>query len=742
MKKIILAIAVLFFIIGAFAADTFRELPVFDWDPGSEWRNVKDFGAVGDGKTDDTAALQKAFDGLENGTVVFLPAGEYVITDTLLWRNKSRRLVGTAVIGCGEKTKLVWQGPNGGRMIRDSGLSLARYFGFVVDGKGRATVGLWNDQEWKFETQCRYSYLAFRNIGPRHQGCAVLSESNAYDGQSDSEPTFENCIFDNCGTAVQFTSWNDYDFAFRGCLFRKCGSGISCSRGNFYASCCRFENNGTDVHMPGTPEHNCSVRRCVSVGSQKFVRGSSGTASIIVENCTVADWKAEPAFDWNGPVLAFNNTFLPGERTKVYGDGMNRNYLRGVLQGQNTQVKGERPALALNKDCNFIKKTIRYPRKRFDVMRDFGAKGDGKADDTAAVKAAVAAAKKAGGDAIAYLPSGHQFRITESIVLDGGGYMFGGAGSGSFLLWDGDRNAHAVEVKDPDGLALWQVRVDCKDTVNNQNAKWNGEKGANVFQVGGSKPTRVTYYGVFCYGKYQGRGMAERQGFLFRDLKATDVVNAPYAEGNIRLENCGDATVLFGIAHEGSITVDGPTGEGLLGGCARLSTHCAAPLQVRKNGSFVWSDYYLEQGFDTLVSLEGGDEWPRGRVTVGFPKISRVQNDAEKAEGKDLYHYFAFKNYKGAFNVASAQFHPVFDKVNTAWADNEGTGSVFNLAAPVYYKFNLSADSSLAVNQFSAAGCVRNPPKLYGGSDDAFLADLFDDLTRLGEVDLKLNYAE
>lgn len=42
--------------------------------------NVKDFGAIGDGKTDDTAAIRKAID---SGEVVFFPRGRYVISDTL-----------------------------------------------------------------------------------------------------------------------------------------------------------------------------------------------------------------------------------------------------------------------------------------------------------------------------------------------------------------------------------------------------------------------------------------------------------------------------------------------------------------------------------------------------------------------------------------------------------------------------------------------------------------------------------
>lgn len=46
--------------------------------------SVKDFGAVGDGVTDDTAAFQSALTVLENGGVLYVPLGRYKITDTLV----------------------------------------------------------------------------------------------------------------------------------------------------------------------------------------------------------------------------------------------------------------------------------------------------------------------------------------------------------------------------------------------------------------------------------------------------------------------------------------------------------------------------------------------------------------------------------------------------------------------------------------------------------------------------------
>ncbi|MGL4463772.1 MAG: glycosyl hydrolase family 28-related protein [Planctomycetia bacterium] len=48
------------------------------------------YGAKGDGRTDDAAALQKAFDdAMGRHVIVFLPNGEYLVSAPLLWKNKN-----------------------------------------------------------------------------------------------------------------------------------------------------------------------------------------------------------------------------------------------------------------------------------------------------------------------------------------------------------------------------------------------------------------------------------------------------------------------------------------------------------------------------------------------------------------------------------------------------------------------------------------------------------------------------
>src|SRR3569833_1169117 len=57
-----------------------RALAIRALPPVKQWSNARDACATGDGKTDDTAALQKAID---THRVVYLPLGVYRVTDTL-----------------------------------------------------------------------------------------------------------------------------------------------------------------------------------------------------------------------------------------------------------------------------------------------------------------------------------------------------------------------------------------------------------------------------------------------------------------------------------------------------------------------------------------------------------------------------------------------------------------------------------------------------------------------------------
>jgi hypothetical protein len=74
-------------------------------DGATEWaklwgvniRNVEFYGAVGDGSTDDTTAIQDAIDAASSGQVVYLPANTYKITAALTISDKTISFVGDGI---------------------------------------------------------------------------------------------------------------------------------------------------------------------------------------------------------------------------------------------------------------------------------------------------------------------------------------------------------------------------------------------------------------------------------------------------------------------------------------------------------------------------------------------------------------------------------------------------------------------------------------------------------------------
>lgn len=69
-------------------------------------KNVKQFGAIGDGITDDTTAIQSAIDSVVNGGVIYFPSGKYKITQTLNIE-KPRNGNGFTIMGNGDDSVLL-----------------------------------------------------------------------------------------------------------------------------------------------------------------------------------------------------------------------------------------------------------------------------------------------------------------------------------------------------------------------------------------------------------------------------------------------------------------------------------------------------------------------------------------------------------------------------------------------------------------------------------------------------------
>lgn len=73
-----------------------RETPEFGSYDLAQWVNVQSRGAIPDGNTDSTQAIQEALD--SSASIVYLPAGNYRVTDTLRVRGRTQKILGLGAV--------------------------------------------------------------------------------------------------------------------------------------------------------------------------------------------------------------------------------------------------------------------------------------------------------------------------------------------------------------------------------------------------------------------------------------------------------------------------------------------------------------------------------------------------------------------------------------------------------------------------------------------------------------------
>lgn len=98
--------------------------------------NVRDLGAIGDGKADDTEAIRKAFE--TNVAEVLIPAGTYRITRTLHFKRLQHGDPlprDRTIRGEGSRTILVWDGEDGGTMLRAFGMGHCQFTSLWFKGQ-------------------------------------------------------------------------------------------------------------------------------------------------------------------------------------------------------------------------------------------------------------------------------------------------------------------------------------------------------------------------------------------------------------------------------------------------------------------------------------------------------------------------------------------------------------------------------------------------------------------------------
>jgi hypothetical protein len=215
--------------------------------------NVKDYGAIGDGTTDDTAAIVAAKAALgANGGTIFFPAGTYKFTTLDFHDSRSIRLQGVGGLSGGATPGTMLKSPTSGsgRIIdaRSSfglqitdmmiGYDSGSFTGTLIDYGHSATGG---DSSYMSLERCFLTGLGVRGAA------ALVDLTNAIIG------SFTETVFTQAARGVRGRSINtDYSNAhtFRGCTFlaNVTSHVTNPSQGwSFYG--CTFENLVTSLNV-------------------------------------------------------------------------------------------------------------------------------------------------------------------------------------------------------------------------------------------------------------------------------------------------------------------------------------------------------------------------------------------------------------------------------------------------------------------------------------------------------------
>jgi len=439
--------------------------------PFPSWANAQaDYGAVGDGQADDTAALQKALDDLRKEDaprkVLWLPAGTYRITRTLeLLRAGHNESTGVSILGEDPRTTIIrWDGSPDGVMFLYNPW-YARMGRLAFDGAGKALTALRHGEA--FTTFNELSDLAFRDV-------AFGIEAGMKNGIA--ETAVYRCKFLRCSKAgISIQNFNSLDWWIWNCEFSDCAVGVTnrYGAGHFHVYNSVFLRSAEADMSIGNTQY-FSIRNNTSVGSKAFfVAGPQGAGAQITFQGNTTD---SPITIGNrGPVLLLDNTFLldAGPAVKLaehtHAVSVGNTFLRhdAVRHGERFRALDDRVARREKVPQRFLDLPEPLPRKARPVIEVAAG-----ADAAAIQKAITNAARLNGQRPIVHLPAG-KYRIGTTLtiparcdvqlvgdgVLNATSLEWAGKGSGPVVLLQGPSRATLREMnvnggKEADGIVV------------------------------------------------------------------------------------------------------------------------------------------------------------------------------------------------------------------------------------------------------------------------------------------------
>ncbi|KAL2753045.1 glycoside hydrolase family 55 protein [Sodiomyces alcalophilus JCM 7366] len=398
------------------------------------FRNVKDFGAVGDGVTDDTDAINQAMSsgdrcyfGCDSQTttpaLVYFPPGVYLVSRPLIpmyythmvgdlhnppTLRAAAHFTGMAVVDANpydDQGNNAWTNQNNFfRQMRN----------FIVDLTAQpASTG--TGIHWQVAQATSLQNIVFNmHSGGAQQGIFIDNGSGGFmtdlvfnGGRygmfiGSQQFTTRNLTFNNCDTAI-FMNWN-WLWTFHGLNINNCNIGINMANGGHI-----------DAQTVGSVLLLDSTVSATDVGvMQAHVPSSPWTnGTLILDNVDMSSGvRAAVQNEVTGEVLLEGNQVISS-----WTQGRAYTVQNGGEDVQGPQSAVQRPPQLVDSNGRFVARAKpQYgdvPASRFLRAKAHGCAGDGATDDTAAIQALL---NSAGPDDVVYFDHG-AYIITDTVQV-------------------------------------------------------------------------------------------------------------------------------------------------------------------------------------------------------------------------------------------------------------------------------------------------------------------------------------